>query len=340
MTEEQYLMLHDRIINKIKISPNEQFIVTICYSNYIKIWNAYTYEEIRTISYLESGYFIDFSIHPNNINLITIYTDDDEDFDGNYNGDIILWNILTGERIFRIVNLTSLHNVNYNSNGDQIIVSIQNEIQILNSFDGSILKQFMIEPINDPLNILNNSVKIYNGQFNSNGKIIACSKLDKSVARGDNRKWSILVYDNESNTRINEFIGHNGGIQCIVFTHDDKIIISSAPDNTIRLWNIETGTQIGIINTSKIHSMKIDNNNIICGINSWIQIWNIHTLELIHTIDRSIINGGGIISIEYNNNRKSLLISDDCHESVEEYDISSLIKIPDVLFVDLPIEII
>lgn len=39
--------------------------------------------------------------------------------------------------------------------------------------------------------------------------------------------------------------GHNGNIMCLAFTIDSKKLISAGRDNTIRIWDINTGAIIG-----------------------------------------------------------------------------------------------
>ena len=75
-------------------------------------------------------------------------------------------------------------------------------------------------------------------------------------------KDKIYIIDALSGELKQELSGHREGIWNIL-TVKDKLIISSGLDETIRVWDIESGKCIAILagHIHKIKEMVIDNNN-------------------------------------------------------------------------------
>jgi len=49
--------------------------------------------------------------------------------------------------------------------------------------------------------------------------------------------------------RLGSFNGHNGAVWCIDVNWNSTRVVTGAADNSLRLWDCQTGTQIGLINT-------------------------------------------------------------------------------------------
>jgi len=57
----------------------------------------------------------------------------------------------------------------------------------------------------------------------------------------------IKLWNTGTGKEMRTFIGHSNAINSAVFSHDNKFIISSAWDMTLKLWHIETGECIKTI---------------------------------------------------------------------------------------------
>ena len=68
------------------------------------------------------------------------------------------------------------------------------------------------------------------------------------LAAGVGDDWTgpniIRLWDMETRTQLPPLADHTGGVQSVAFSPDGKILASGAFDNTIRLWDVATGTQI------------------------------------------------------------------------------------------------
>src|SRR5258707_4611035 len=51
-----------------------------------------------------------------------------------------------------------------------------------------------------------------------------------------------------------EWIGHSGPVTCISYSPNGQYIVSGSDDNTIRIWDAETGTAVGEALKGHTHS--------------------------------------------------------------------------------------
>lgn len=81
--------------------------------------------------------------------------------------------------------------------------------------------------------------------------------------------------------------GHTGGVTYAEFSPDDKTIVSSAYDNTVRVWDVSNGLQLGVLN----HPAFVDHaeyspngKTIVClsEYNNSIYFWDANSFELLY----------------------------------------------------------
>jgi WD40 repeat protein len=54
--------------------------------------------------------------------------------------------------------------------------------------------------------------------------------------------WGFLTsYDTKTGTKLRQFIGHNGDVWAVAVSSDGKRLVSGSSDQTVRLWDVETG---------------------------------------------------------------------------------------------------
>ena len=51
----------------------------------------------------------------------------------------------------------------------------------------------------------------------------------------------IMIWDAHTGKLLNTLVGHTGGINSLVMTHDGSTIISGSRYKTIKIWDAETG---------------------------------------------------------------------------------------------------
>ncbi|MBU0754638.1 MAG: caspase family protein [Planctomycetes bacterium] len=79
------------------------------------------------------------------------------------------------------------------------------------------------------------------------GHSFALHHTGTRLAMGYTFDCGIEAWDFKTGKWINEFVGHSGMVEALRFTHSGKHLISASTDGTIRIWEVETGRNITLI---------------------------------------------------------------------------------------------
>ncbi len=115
-----------------------------------------------------------------------------------------------------------------------------------------------------------------------NGTGFAFSRDGNYLVSGAEDK--VLLFAVRTCQKIKEFIGHKDFVQGLTFTPDGKTVVSSSSDQTIRLWDIESGNEIKQFTiTQGVPSVVCVSNCgklLLAGSNmGWVTVWNLATGE-------------------------------------------------------------
>ena len=116
---------------------------------------------------------------------------------------------------------------------------------------------------------------------------LACHKDTVAVglSSGD-----IIALDAITGTRRSAFSEHTDGVTSLVFSPDGTLLASGSKDNTIKLWDIQTGGAIKTFrsNNHRPYSVSIsqDSFTIASGSHNTIYLWDIRTGKPRHTIEQ------------------------------------------------------
>ncbi|MYI94786.1 hypothetical protein F4083_10790, partial [Candidatus Poribacteria bacterium] len=86
-------------------------------------------------------------------------------------------------------------------------------------------------------------VKVRFGKGGS-GEIAYSPDGSKLVVASDIGVW---IYDAHTGEELDLYIGHTGNFNTVTFSPDGKTIASGSRDNTISLWDVDTGEEKRII---------------------------------------------------------------------------------------------
>ena len=131
-------------------------------------------------------------------------------------------------------------------------------------------------------------------------------------------KASKSILQSPNTSLIQTLVGHSSRVTTVSITPDGSKVISGSYDNTIKIWNINTGEELKTLNghSSSVTAVSItpDGSKIISGsYDNTLKIWNINTGEELKTLKghSSLVNavsitpdGSKVISGSYDNTLK------------------------------------
>lgn len=156
-----------------------------------------------------------FNISPNGSHII-ISSDDDG---------ISLWNAKTGVLIYNWKEYHDIHSITYDTDGTRIAMVDQTyeQVYIVNSHSGECIKAF-------------NQEDVWKASFSPDGRFIVTSSGGIS-----DKKYPIYIRNTQSFSTIKKLKGHLNSVSSVEYSPFGIQILSSSFDNTVRIWNANTG---------------------------------------------------------------------------------------------------
>ncbi|MCP4259373.1 MAG: hypothetical protein GY774_17960 [Planctomycetes bacterium] len=89
-------------------------------------------------------------------------------------------------------------------------------------------------------------------ELTTGGFALAFSSDSKTIAVGGNEE--ITIYDASTNKAVRTWKAHNGKVNAVAFSHDDKVLASGSSDKSVKLWDAKTGK---LVNTIDVHRSQV-----------------------------------------------------------------------------------
>ncbi|MEN0004652.1 MAG: WD40 repeat domain-containing protein [Bacteroidota bacterium] len=129
--------------------------------------------------------------------------------------------------------------------------------------------------------------RVSRGKISPNGSIIAMTL---------ERQATISVIDVSGKRMDRDLVGHQESVKSLTFSPDGSLLLSRDGNNTIKVWDMETGEEKLTLPKPdlfyyKMGDFSVDNKFLLITTSfNHVQIWNLTTGELQHTLKR-ILNG-------------------------------------------------
>ena len=86
-------------------------------------------------------------------------------------------------------------------------------------------------------------------ELTTGGFALAFSSDSKTIAVGGN--GMITIYDTSTNKAVRTWKAHNGNVNAVAFSHDDKVLASGSSDNSVKLWDAKSGKLVNKIDAHR-----------------------------------------------------------------------------------------
>ncbi|KAK3845914.1 MAG: WD40-repeat-containing domain protein [Linnemannia gamsii] len=99
------------------------------------------------------------------------------------------------------------------------------------------------------------------------------------------------------NFKVKQFRGHTDGVMCLQF--DDSFLITGSYDNSVKVWNIETGECLRTLTGHAlcVRALHFDEAKLITGsMDRTLKIWNYHTGQCIRTLQG---HTDGVVTLDF-----------------------------------------
>lgn len=140
---------------------------------------------------------------------------------------------------------------------------------------------------------------------------------------------TINVYNNLNGKLIRELKGHSAWINCLIFTHNEDLLISASSDHEIRIWETKTWKCIKTLTGHNwpVNSLVLNSSgNLLysCGWDNYIIKWDLKEFKEIDRIEFDLIGFNYHLLISRDN--KHLFVSDS-DNMIRVYDTNTFMLI-------------
>ncbi|MDB9449523.1 WD40 repeat domain-containing protein [Dolichospermum circinale] len=232
---------HSSSVYAIAVTPDGKTVISGSADDTIKIWDLGTGTEKFTLE----G-------HSNSVNAIAVTPDGKTVISGSRDNTIKIWDLGTGQEKFTLEGHSDWVNA--------IAVTPDGKTVISGSYDKTI-KIWDVETGTEKFTLEGHSSSVKAIALTSDGKTVISGSSDNTIKIWDitQQKTGFFDFIHERIPSRLKFTlkGHSDSVKAIAVTPDGKTVISGSYDKTIKIWDVETGTEKFTLTAHK-YSMSVD----------------------------------------------------------------------------------
>jgi WD40 repeat protein len=213
---------HDSIINDVEYTPDGRYAISAASDCVLRQWDTEDYSLVRTLGAgcLQEGEILG---HERLIWDFAITADGTRALSAGDDGDVVLWDLTTGESLQRFVDL---------NNGKRILaIAFANDGLTAFATSDTLLFQFNLETGEIIRRFVGHAESIVS---------IAVSPDNQHIAASDVKR-TIIIWDINTGQTSLSLIGHRGPVWSIDYDSTGGRLVSSSDDGSVYIWDLQSG---------------------------------------------------------------------------------------------------
>lgn len=219
-------------VKAVAFSPDGQMLAASGNDGMLKLWDVKTGTELKSLVHINSA-DIDMSVYS-----VAFSRMGKKIYAGNGDGTISEWDVASGKetKVWKAHDHTAfrlLFSPDYRllaSFGDSVVklwdTSTWREVRSL-----SMIRTAGVSPRSSSM------------AFSNNGKLIAASDIGLDPKQNTYLYVQAIVWDATTGEKLFTFEGHKFDLDGLVFTRDDRFLLTGSVDTTIKFWEMKTGRE-------------------------------------------------------------------------------------------------
>jgi WD40 repeat protein len=209
---------HQDMVHDAEFSPDGGRIVTASDDHSVRVWDADTGKLIRVLDH--EFPVIAASYSPDGKRIVTATSANE----------LLVWDAITGAKLSSLAGHRDLvQAATYSPDGSRILsASFDRTARIWDAKTGR------------QLALLPHDSEVFSAAFSPDGRLVATGASD-----------TLQLWDASTGEPKALLLGQRGHIDSIAFSPNGKWLVTAGTDNTSRIWEVETGTQLAAIRGGK-----------------------------------------------------------------------------------------